>query len=241
MENKPIRLNGHLIFGCILVIIGILIALKNFHVMDTRLSRLIWPLFFMGIGLTIFFQSTSMSGRVTGGLLSLIGILILLRALDLIVFSFAHIWPMILIGIGLVIILKAFDPLHKHFGRWFASMDNDPSVNLLALFAGFHRQSASPNFTGGNLTAILGGIELDLRQARIQQEAVIHVFALMGGIEIKVPPEWVVSIEGSAILGGYEDKTRPVNPDSPQRLIIRGSAVLGGVSVKTRWPDSPTG
>ena len=81
--------------------------------------------------------------------------------------------------------------------------------------------------------AVIGGCEIDLRHASIAEgrEAVIDAFALWGGIEIKVPEDWEVVNRGSAFLGGFENKTRPL-PGAAKRLVVTGTAIMGGVEVK---------
>jgi hypothetical protein len=65
---------------------------------------------------------------------------------------------------------------------------------------------SSPVFRHADLTAVMGGIELDLRQAGTGGgEAVIDVFVMWGGIEITVPPDWAVSNQVVPIMGGAED------------------------------------
>jgi hypothetical protein len=59
---------------------------------------------------------------------------------------------------------------------------------------------------------------------------VINVFAVMGGIEMKVPTDWTVILNGSPIIGGFDEKT--INPkDGNKRLIVTGYAIMGGVQV----------
>ena len=95
-----------------------------------------------------------------------------------------------------------------------------------------NRGNNSRAFKGGDLTAVLGGCEIDLRHAAIEEEAVIDVFAICGGIEIRVPESWTVIGRVTPILGGFEDKTRPPHEVSTQRLVIRGIVIMGGVEVK---------
>ena len=79
----------------------------------------------------------------------------------------------------------------------------------------------------------MGGIELDLRGASTAGgEAIIDVFAMWGGIEIKVSPDWSVSNQAIAIMGGVEDKSKATS-DARHRLIVRGFVLMGGVEIKT--------
>ena len=111
------------------------------------------------------------------------------------------------------------------------------ALNEMAIFSGVEKRVSSKNFTGGRLVAMFGGIEIDLWQANIEgDEAVLHVDAIFGGIEIRVPDTWIVSSEGQGIFGGYSDSThqRPASDGSqPQKtLIIRGMALFGGVEIR---------
>jgi hypothetical protein len=89
------------------------------------------------------------------------------------------------------------------------------------------------DFKGGRAMAVMGGCEIDLRRASMPegQEVMVDVFVMWGGIEIKVPEDWVVVNHGTAILGGFENKTRPL-PGAAKRLVVTGTAIMGGVEVK---------
>lgn len=81
-------------------------------------------------------------------------------------------------------------------------------------------------------SAVMGGCDIDLRDATPTSDPlVIQVFAMWGGIDIRVPPGWLVQNEAWPILGGIIDSTAP--PAVPaHRVILRGNAFMGGVEVK---------
>jgi hypothetical protein len=89
------------------------------------------------------------------------------------------------------------------------------------------------------IVAIMGGAHLDLREARFPPGVVeLDVTAVMGGIEIVVPPGLAVQMHGSAIMGGFADVDRaPANPDPDAPLLrVRGLTMMGGVAVSMRLP-----
>ncbi|MGH9736576.1 MAG: LiaF transmembrane domain-containing protein [Candidatus Acidiferrales bacterium] len=111
----------------------------------------------------------------------------------------------------------------------------DPEFDYMAIFGGIKQRVTVKNFRGGRLTALFGGFEVDLTRADIEGPvAVIDASALFGGGEIRVPPGWIIEIQGLAILGGYTDETHQEIADhaTAKRLIVKGIAALGGVVIK---------
>jgi hypothetical protein len=112
----------------------------------------------------------------------------------------------------------------------------------LAIMSGIERRgtwSVPEHFI---VLALMGGADLDFRQAQFPgREVVITVNAVMGGAEITVNPRTRVIVEGVGIMGGYSGPHGKVpeelDADSPV-LRIRGFALMGGVSV-TRKPVKP--
>ncbi len=84
--------------------------------------------------------------------------------------------------------------------------------------------------------AFWGGGEIDLREARFAgQEVTIRANALMGGIEIIVPEDAEVHINGIGIMGGFDSKASGSgNVVGGPRINITGIAFWGGVSVERR-------
>jgi hypothetical protein len=88
--------------------------------------------------------------------------------------------------------------------------------------------------------AVMGGIELDLREAEFEdREVTINASCLMGGIAIIVPEGLNVQVHGFGFMGGYSGTPAgPVDPGSPT-VHIRGFAMMGGVDVKRKAPRPP--
>jgi hypothetical protein len=101
-----------------------------------------------------------------------------------------------------------------------------------ALVGGIARKNASQSFQGGELSAVMGGCEVDLREARMAgPEAVIECFAMWGGIVLQIPPDWAVDPQVSVFAAGFNDQSKPpVQPTG--RLVIRGTAVMAGIEIK---------
>lgn len=88
-----------------------------------------------------------------------------------------------------------------------------------------------------NALAVMGGIELDFRDARLAPgETHVTVVALMGGVEIIVPPGLPVTVRGLGLLGAVDQEEQAagaVSPDAPH-LKVTALACMGGIEIKTR-------
>ena len=87
--------------------------------------------------------------------------------------------------------------------------------------------------------ALQGGVELDFREAVFGPGQInLHAVAVMGGIQIIVPPNLSVETSGFAILGGFEDRSeyRSGKHPSGRMLKIREFAVMGVVDIDVRLP-----
>jgi hypothetical protein len=88
-----------------------------------------------------------------------------------------------------------------------------------------------------NAVAIMGGVELDFRDARLGPgETRVNAVAVMGGIEIIVPPGLPVTVRGLGVLGAVDQEEQAAAETSGEapRLKVTALACMGGVEVKTR-------
>jgi predicted membrane protein len=150
-------------------------------------------------------------------------------------------WPVILILVGLSIIFKRAKPTRAKLYEkddYRGTADEAPSSNQgrvdeTGIFTGINRRVTSKNFGGGALTAIFGGVEIDLTGAELGENgAVLDCTAIFGGVEICIPKSWTVDIHSTAIFAGVERKYSNVEGTEGKRLIIDATAIFGGVEVK---------
>jgi hypothetical protein len=109
------------------------------------------------------------------------------------------------------------------------------SETLVALLGGSVRKGAWEPRERIRVFALMGGAELDFREA-VMLEGIteVWVFALMGGVNILAPPDLNVHVRGTGLMGGFTELShRADDPDAPV-LRVRGVAVMGGVDVKIR-------
>ena len=214
--------------GGVLIIIGGLFLLDTLGVANTgRIVSTWWPLLLIGVGLHRIYACDSTEGRIAGGGWIFLGSIFLLSRFGYVAFNaWRLIWPFILIMIGTSLVLRS-----RH-GRIIPS-DDDSKISAMAILGGVERRIRSQAFEGGELTAVMGGCNIDFRNAVMAgDEAVLNVFVMMGGIELQVPSSWMVVSKVVPILGGFEDRTDP-SKEYSKRLVIHGTVLMGGVDVKT--------
>jgi len=127
----------------------------------------------------------------------------------------------------------------SHHALTVTSEKTDDSRTLVAVLGGVERKGSWRVPARLRTYAILGGAELDLREAVFAPGVhEITIYALMGGVELIVPPSVAIECDGAGILGGFESVNRaPAEPDPDRPLVrVRGVAVLGGVEISTRLP-----
>jgi predicted membrane protein len=220
-----------IVLGLGIIIIGILFLLGNLDILDPHEYLRLWPALLIVAGIAHLMQSEKGSRRIWGIVLIFVGSAMLLDRLYFIHFNLWNYWPLILVFVGIMMIIKS-SLFRKEIIILAGEKDDSNSyLKAVAVLGGFRRKISSQDFKGGELTAIMGGLEIDLRDASINGEAVIDIFAMMGGVEMRVPEDWLVIIQGFPFMGGYDDKTRPPK-EATKRLIIKGTAVMGGVEIK---------
>jgi predicted membrane protein len=222
-ERAPVNV-GRLVLSALLMLAGIAFTLGNLGLFEVRRYIRYWPVLLIAVGV-VKLVNRRPSGFVWLG----IGGWILGYNLGLITVGFWTLWPGAPIFLfGAFLAWGALRPRRPPP----ADETADNVVRMLAVMGGTEQTCHARAFRGGDITAMMGGCELDLRQAAMADgEAVIETFALMGGIEIKVPEDWHVVCRGVPVMGALESTAKAPKVDSGKRLVINGVAIMGAIEV----------
>ncbi|WP_198042713.1 LiaF domain-containing protein [Oceanobacillus sp. AG] len=182
-----------------------------------------WPFILIIIGVVQLINRKHSSAS-SGLIFLMIGFIFLMNQwfdLNLI----AYIWPIIFIILGIVIL---FTRVKRE-----KSFHTESDLDTFVLFSGAEINSQSQTFQGGSVTAIIGGAEIDLRDAVIMDGASLDLTTVLGGVEMKVPDNVQVEISGMPILGGWEDRTR-VRREKEEVSVLKINCltILGGVEIR---------
>lgn len=225
-DHRP-RFSAQLLIGCAVATLGVLFTLDNLNLLESEPIIRWWPAILVLIGARKLLGFGSRQQMLTGGLITGAGVLLLLASLDVLRFGIWDLWPLMLVFLGAWLVLRGVQRTRDGG----PPVDPDDYANDFVVMGGVVRKMNSAQFRGGEVTAFMGGVELDLRNAHAASDTiVIDVLAWWGGIELWVPPDWKVTSEVTPIMAGYDDKTK-VNSDARTHLIVRGVVVMGGIEV----------
>jgi predicted membrane protein len=230
------------IFAVILIALGVLLFLDNIGLFRFRDIWQFWPVLPIALGVAKLFDSKGVASQVWAAMWILVGAAFLFDHLGIWHMNWGTIWPLAIVAFGVTMLVNALDRRQRApVGPIAGSCEgttSDKTLREWATFGGIKRRVDTQDFQGGEMVAVFGGIEIDLRRAGIapgNKEVVIDANATFGGIELRVPENWIVIMRGIGVFGGYEDKTIPPRESdraTAPRLVIKGYAVFGGVSVQ---------
>ena len=236
-----------LVVGVCLVLFGSLLTLDRLGLVEAAASLRLWPVILIAFGAWKVIEHKESGRTLPGYILVIVGSLLLLNNWGFVRVRFWElIWPAIIIFVGARLIMqRPGRPRHPSGTGPHAftpvSADGTGTISMLSFFGANKRACNDKPFRGGEMSSIVGGTQLDLRQATIEpgQQAVIEILSILGGHELWVPSGWVVVNNVVPVLGGVEDKRLPavdagahLSTDAAPRLVLTGVVVLGGLIIK---------
>jgi predicted membrane protein len=147
-------------------------------------------------------------------------------------------WPVLLIFLGLMIVLHQLFPSKKHREFRFRPEVTESSDHMehTLILGGEFKKINSFDFSGGKITSILAGSEIDLTNCCLSKGVnEIEITAVLGGVSLTVPKEWNIKTKIVPIMGGVFDEIRMMPDayvDPAAEITIKGVAVMGGIEIK---------
>lgn len=164
------------------------------------------------------------------------------------------IWPVLLIALGVAIMFKPYRRRQRcrNHNSWKKKWDtrvsqpsesdfptgepvSDSTFEFNVVLGGVEKHVLAKDFREGEVTAVLGGVQLNMSQADMVKQAKLEINAVMGGVKLIIPANWEIKSEINCVAGGIEDKRHiQPTPEGMERklLILEGNVFLGGVEIR---------
>jgi len=228
--------NNRAIIGLILVMVGLFLVLRNTGFFPDFIDHVIfsWPMLLVCIGLVM---TLGASEKTSGVIVMAVGGFFLIPMIFRETFhAYNMFWPSIFIIVGIIFMVSKR-------GSWNKTNLNskgiigDDYIDYVNVFSGGERQIVSENFRGGRISAVFGGMELDLTKAKLAPgRNDLEIACVFGGATLIVPDDWNISIEVTPVLGGFSDSRKLIpgrTIDPTRQLVIKGAVVFGGGEIKS--------
>ena len=134
--------------------------------------------------------------------------------------------PVVMILIGGVMVFKNL--FHLNLGR--VKVPNEKKLSELVVFSG-KNLIVQDQFYGMDGEAVFGGLTIDLRGAKIDENISIDALAVFGGVDILLPANVSVKLSDLSLFGGCSN-SRNYSPVDGPTVYVNATALFGGVEVK---------
>ncbi len=220
-------------FGIILILLGVGFLLDQFNIISfNNILSMYWPIILIALGILGLLKSKT--SKIGNFLLIIFGIILQARNMDLIDINIYKLFfPFILIIVGINIIFSKNSLTRSQNGKNSQKGSLEDHIDEFVIMSGLETNVESQEFKGGKITSIMGGVELDLRDAtHYNNEANIDSNAIMSGVEIFVPENWKIEHNGTPILGEFSNKKRYKEDLNAPVLRINFFVLMGSIEIK---------
>jgi predicted membrane protein len=150
-----------------------------------------------------------------------------------------YLWPGFIILTGIYLVFKpagdteqhTFDCAKKRNGT--GESINEDTIEITDVFCGTKKNILSKSFKGGEITTILGGTELNLSRADIENAVILDLTVVLAGIKIIIPNNWDIRTNLLNVAAGVEDKrpTQALSEQPEKTLVLEGTVLFGGITI----------
>ncbi|MCX7862104.1 MAG: hypothetical protein N2449_03850 [Bacteroidales bacterium] len=228
-EKKIVGLKS-LVLGLIIILAGILLLLHNLNLIDPYWFNVFfsWQMAVAVVGFIFLFGKDYPFGIF----IFVLGVLLVMsHHFNLDINITTYLLPLIIIAIGLVIVYYIVFSSKRQNKQLTTDQQNIEEINL---FGSGNYIINSQSFKYGKFICIFSGSKINLLQSDItQMEAEINVIAIFGGINLYIPPDWIVKFETFNVFGGFSDSRNISISNSTKILVIKGIILFGGGEIKS--------
>jgi hypothetical protein len=221
--------------GAGFILLGLVLLLDRMDVVDARALLPLWPVLLILFGASVIAQALAGS-RTTRGETS--------RQADT-------------LPLAVLLVLTFIFVSHVEARRDRpAAPAGSHAANLFTVMGRGVHVAPAETLHGGEVTTLMGGSHLDLRQAVLEpgSEAVVDILGWMGRVDVSVPPDWVVEIQATSLAAAVRSRraraeaSDPPTPPTPSdaleradpapgpgpapRLVLRGLILMGALVVQ---------
>ncbi len=214
----------HIFWGLVLIAVGVVFALNALEITNIKIFfKGWWTLLIIIPSLVNLFVEgrDDAIGNIIG---ILIGVFLLLGVRNIIDFDIILklIFPIILVLVGLSLLFK----------NTIKKVNIPKSNNTREYFATFSSQNidGGATFTGADVNAVFGNLELDCRDSRIKKDSVINSSSIFGKVTVIVPENYQVIVKSVSIFGSVNNKCNK-NDGSKEILYIECLCLFGGIDI----------
>ena len=225
MKNKD-----NIIWGVLLVVLGVIFGLNALGL--TQINIFFdgwWTLIIIALGLSGLYKD---SDKTWPAILTLIGVVMLLATRDLIDFTIVWklLFPCILVIFGISLVFKGFTGRDIKDKIKNIKVDNKDILHIDAVFSQ-EKMKIEEEFSGSELNAVFGNLDLNLKNAKLKNDAFISASSIFGGITLYLPENVNLVVNSTNIFGGIDNKYIK-KADAKTTIYITATCLFGGIEIK---------
>ncbi|MDO4978657.1 MAG: LiaF-related protein [Candidatus Saccharibacteria bacterium] len=223
------------LWGLVFIALGVIFILKATNVITGDIFfKGWWTLLIIVPSIISLFDFTDKDGKFLNAFLIVLGVVMLLASQDVI--AWEDMWkilaPSALVLIGLSILLSTIigSSVKKKIDKANLANGKD-GASYTAIFSGQEEKYPKGEFKGCSVSAVFGGIDLDLSNVTVSDVAIINASAVFGGVSICVPKGMKVQYTSNSLFGGVSNDANTESKKGAGTILINASCFCGGVDI----------
>lgn len=239
MENK---FSPSMAIGTLFILMGVIYLLCNLGIIPALWEPVFisWQMFFIILGIIGLLRHKFILGTI----LTIFGIVFIMPKVgDAAGFYYPSdtvnkiIWAILNILFGLFLLSRRHR-FHKFSSKNCLHSQSQTSINegvidYNIVMNGEDEIYLGPEFHGGKINTVMGGMKLDLRKTHLPEgETRLKISSVMGGVTLLIPEDWCIEMHNDSFLGGFTDERPSRGAYVDRKLIIEADFVMGGGTIE---------